>query len=399
MFMLSALLADSAPSNATYVTAALQSLAFLDRVLIGEAVFHSPTGCPQPIVISGATEVTQTTSFNAFLMEALAVLHPLSHNKTEIESRLQSEVTAALSRMSLNLLNLNGILPNQYRPQDSFLEAEDGDMYLLRALAAVFRVIGTNLSSDIRDTVKAVLGVHYNAIRDHATAGNNVYSRDWSGPPTPVSFDLYNQAAAAQILVDGIDLFDAPTSSPIPSQPLSSLSSSHAASGIIAGATTGGLVFLVMVATIAFLVIRRRRSQNSPSAEFAAQGITPYTNFGQNLPSEKSSIPRDTHWNTKDRHLSLTASVPLALAAPSQKALDETLPTSPTDSASVRQENGDTGTETAARTPNTHQKTPTEMELAPGFPDMVRAVYQRLWKPDSSENPPDYRSNADESQG
>ncbi|KAJ8089196.1 hypothetical protein PM082_014444 [Marasmius tenuissimus] len=37
-----------------------------------------------------------------------------------------------------------------------------------------------------------------------------------------------------------------------------------------------------------------------------------------------------------------------------------------------------------------------DMEVDPAFPDMVRALYERLWQPGQSETPPDYRSDTGE---
>ncbi|KAK1217207.1 hypothetical protein PQX77_020144, partial [Marasmius sp. AFHP31] len=104
----------------------------------------------------------------------------------------------------------------------------------------------------------------YNAIQNLATLGDNIYGRNWAGPkPAQVDFDLYNQAAAAQILVDGIGF---------PRQPSTSLtvdSPTKPSSAIIAGATIGSLVSLSSIILAVLYAVRRRRQRDrtAPSSE------------------------------------------------------------------------------------------------------------------------------------
>ncbi|KAL0579862.1 hypothetical protein V5O48_002109 [Marasmius crinis-equi] len=301
-----------------------------------------------------------------------------------------------MSSRRFNRFSVNfGMLANTYRAPignsstTGIIEQEDGDMYFLRGLAAVLR-LGGELPADLRDTIKIVLGVHYNAIRDYASFRENLYGRSWSPDVlNSGSFDMYNQAAAAQVFVDGIDLFEE-TNSPSPSTPtFIPPPSSKTRTGVIVGATIGSVVFVSMSAIAAFVFLHRHRWRRAaPSPEFTSQIISPFHGEKSGQPH-----PRASHWHAKNRsdppgsadsRGNEAGSVPLIVPAHSEG-------TPPSESDEHLGNNmGGPGT----RREDDREEIAAQMELTPGFPDMVRAVYQRLWERDGSEAPPDYLSNA-----
>ncbi|KAJ8084425.1 hypothetical protein PM082_003195 [Marasmius tenuissimus] len=224
------------------------------------------------------TALNSGTSTLAFMIEAMAVLRPIVGDEGMGE-KLQQTISSALDQASINLFGFNGVLPNSLilRENDQVgpprpdmgvdpHEQEDGDMYLLSALAEARR---RGLPAALRESVNAVLGVHYNTVRDRATSGNNVYGRSWMGPP-PSSFNLYDQAAAAQILVDGIELLG-PTDDATPGlNKTEGRSTSTPPVGIIVGATVGSIAALSLLAfaVLCTVRVRRRRKGAAPSTAF-----------------------------------------------------------------------------------------------------------------------------------
>ncbi|KAK1224172.1 hypothetical protein PQX77_012933 [Marasmius sp. AFHP31] len=314
----------------------------------------------------------------------MSILHREANR--DLGSVLNVSISSALDTASEGWFDPIGVLPNNYVPRDVDTEGEDGDMYFLRGIAEAYRLGPEILPSNLRDSMKVVLGVHYNIIRDHATLSSNTYSRSWTGPrSSSESFNLYNQAAAAQVLVDGISIFssnaDNSTSSsgvaPGPSATGSSpaaQSQSKPSPGTIAGATVGTLSFLMLLAIAIVLVTRRRRRRR------------------QQLPSTGIITP-------------FLGSLYEKRATPRRK--DEPEPTTPNP---MNESGGQTNNRPQSEpyAPTAHDTTPgpqehtgeaEPVEMSPTFPDMVRAVYQRLWQPEGSERPPDYRSTAGEPAG
>ncbi|KAL0567680.1 hypothetical protein V5O48_014314 [Marasmius crinis-equi] len=214
---------------------------------------------------------------------------------------------------------------------------------------------------------------------------------------------MYDQAAAAQILVDGMDLFESGSSSPTPSPtptstpaptPTTTLKpelGSHSRVGVIVGTTIGVVVFLLLLGvTIAFLRRHRGLRTREPSEATRRTPITPF--HGEK--SEQGS-PRPSQWRTKDQSgvpipLNSGAGLsPLIVPTPSSDPSNEHL--------GLSNSRSEVGPDMTQSREDGREGAATQMELVPGFPDMVRAVYRRLWEHehDESGNPPDYRSNAE----
>ncbi|KAK1224173.1 hypothetical protein PQX77_012934 [Marasmius sp. AFHP31] len=322
------------------------------------------------------------------MIEAMAVLRPIVGDE-RMEERLQQTISSALDQASINLFGVSGVLPNILitRGNANFGEQEDGDMYLLRALAEAHR---RGLPTALRESIDAVLGVHYNALRDRATSGNNMYGRNWLGPP-PSSFSLYDQAAAAQILVDSIELLG-------PTDETEDRSTSTPSVRLIVGATVGSVAALSLLtfAVLCTVRIRRRRKEAAPSTAF---DIVP---FATNKNGQRSP---DLHKGGGSGHLTYQTHSPGGSADP---AAVEPLRFPRASSVDADHSSGEgrapnVPSYSVANVPdNRHRANEIadtgEMEMAPNFPEMVRAVYQRLWQHDGSENPPDYRSNAGDTQ-
>ncbi|EEB91157.1 hypothetical protein MPER_10529, partial [Moniliophthora perniciosa FA553] len=93
-----------------------------------------------------------------------------------------------------------------------------GGFYLVRGLAEAYRraKAGTiTLRSDLLDFLEVFLGVQYNAVRGQNNG--DIYGSSWVGGPSS-TFDPLGQAAAAQVLVEGIDTF-AVESDPVDTTP------------------------------------------------------------------------------------------------------------------------------------------------------------------------------------
>ncbi|KAL0566812.1 hypothetical protein V5O48_015194 [Marasmius crinis-equi] len=410
----SALLAESDPLNSTYLHAATESVNFTLPFLQGGG---GSLGLPDPGVHADAIpcppvslNFPQGTSTAGFMIEALAILSSVAKSEdmvATLNQALTSTLEWTLERMSSGKWFglANGILPNTFRPSidngttGGFNDEEDGDMYFLRGLATSLR-LGGKLPADLRDTIKIVMGIHYNAIRDYAKFAENLYDRSWlPGVSNSSSFDMYNQAAAAQILVDGIDLLGPDTPRPSPSSH-SQPRSSHPRAGIIAGATIGSVIFVSISAGVVFVFLHRHRWRRAaPLSEITSQWISPF--YGEKSgPGQLHS--RGSHWRMKDRSgLPVSPDLRGTGAGPAPLVVPASLEGTPTSRSYRHREDG---LGLAEADPDTSREdrregTATQTEMAPGFPDMVRAVYQRLWERDGSEAPPDYRSDEGTVQG
>ncbi|KAL0565109.1 hypothetical protein V5O48_016922 [Marasmius crinis-equi] len=409
--LFSALLAESNPSNSTYLLASTESLNFA----LGFLQDANMAALPFPNVVRFMPECPpfflmfpQGTSTAGFVIEALAVLG--STAKEDMVATLSQTVPAILETMSGGLSWFaadSGALPNAYRPfgGDSYdnttspdsVDQEDGDMYFLRGLAAALR-LGEKLPADLRDVIKTIMGVHvravtcywlsntilnlnlvlqlqYNAIRNHAKFKENFYGRSWSlDGLDPSSFDMYTQASAAQILVDGIDLFDRDNGSGPGTLP-----SSKSRTGMIVGATIGSIVFvsILVITTIMFLQ-RNRRRQAAPSSKSTSQRITPFRGEkpGQPLPCASRLHTKGQSGLPVPPDSRGTGVGSASLVVPSAPSTQET----PPSKSNKHRKDGSEGMTT-------------QMETARGFPDMVHTVNQRLWERDESEAPPEYRSD------
>ncbi|KAJ8089155.1 hypothetical protein PM082_014403 [Marasmius tenuissimus] len=387
--LLSALLAETEPSNNTYIHAATLSLDFIFSQAAKfnftlNPLFIRPGGqnCEETLLSNGGT-----SGFGA-MIEAMSIMCSVTGNET-IGERLRQVIASTLYSLGGGSnLSPQGVLFNKNVTHNvttgGTMFGDDGDMYFLRGLAEAYRQSSKGtLPTNLRRNMQILLGVHYNAILNYATSGDNTYSRNWMGPrPTQTIFDLYNQAAAAQILVDGISLF---RSSP-----------PKRSTAAIAGGTIGSVVLLLSAILTVLYTIRRwrRRNQTAPSeSEYPTQGVVePFitttfeklTNFPHKHPALESQarvvVPEPRLEPLRRRESALSEAADLSGERSGAIGLP-TLGANASFDVGRRQE---------------HHHTEGEVELVPTFPDMVREVYHYLWARDGLGNPPDYRSDAGE---
>uniref|UniRef100_A0A0W0G5S8 Glycoside hydrolase family 76 protein n=1 Tax=Moniliophthora roreri TaxID=221103 RepID=A0A0W0G5S8_MONRR len=316
------------------------------------------------------------------------------------ETALQQVILSALNTTASGWMGPNGVMPNKYIP-DEGMGAEEGDMYFVRGLAEAYRQLKSAPAS-LQNLIKVFLGVQYNAIRDHATSGDNVYGRSWQGPP-PSSFDPYDQVVAAQILVDGIDLFSndtQPMETPVPTPPTDSPHSLHASHpvGIIIGSTIGGVAAVTLLGLMIYLIYCRHRHSRASVSDTTSQvsvtpfpldprfEVTPFT-WDQPASSNDESTPHPTKWHNKQHSVGNAQRVSPPRDMGNDPGLQSPVLTSvahpPTLGLNniVVQEEGNS---------------PHQIDMGATIPDLIRIIYQRLWQHDSQESPPDYYSQPDQ---
>ncbi|KAK1222631.1 hypothetical protein PQX77_014514 [Marasmius sp. AFHP31] len=389
--LLSALLAEAEPSNITYINAATLSLDFVfsqatkfNYTLNPLSIGLDSKNCLVSLLSNGGT-----SGFGA-MIEAMAIIGSMTGNE-DTSSRLKQVMASTMYSLGDGSnLSPQGVLFNRNVTHNATYEdtvwlsfGDDGDMYFLRGLAEAYRRSKGTLPTDLRRNIEILLGVHYNAILDYATSGDNIYSRNWTGPrPTQTTFDLYNQAAAAQILVDGMSLFGS--------------SSPKASTAAIAGGTIGSVVFLLSTILAVLYTVRRwrRRNQRAPSSEsdYPTQGIEPFiaTTFEKlaTFPHKHPALELQARVEVPEARLEplrrrgSTFSEATHLSSEHRGAVGLTDP-GVNASIDVDRHQG-------------HPHAEREVELHPTFPDMVREVYDRLWAHHGLGNPPDYRSDAGE---
>ncbi|KAJ8089170.1 hypothetical protein PM082_014418 [Marasmius tenuissimus] len=347
----------------------------------GGSSLLGPEGCQNITINSG----NPGASLIGATIEAMSVMYSVTGD-ADVGERLQHTIASTLNQLGdpegprAQNFGPNGVFLNRDyaetiagRNDSKFLGL--GDMYFLRGLAESYRRGNGALPAWLRDEMKIVLGVHYNAIRNIATVGDDIYSRNWAGPrPTQIDFDLYSQAAAAQILIDGIDLFNGSDTAPLtPSTP------SKPSIALIAGATIGSVAFLLLMVVAVLYLLRRRKSGMASSSESdPSHVIAP---FGATASDMGTAFPRKHP--VPDSHARLEP-----LRQPTSP------PSEATGSSGERPDIHDlSNIRTNASLPHTEGG---EVELVPTFPDMVRVVYQRLWQHNELENPPDYHSDSGE---
>ncbi|ESK90375.1 glycoside hydrolase family 76 protein [Moniliophthora roreri MCA 2997] len=267
--LLSAQLADSeTPPNTTYLQAAKQSLdlvsSFKDNLT--SASFIQTSEC-DPLLLA-YRPVSQGSSTIGYMIEALSILAPKMNESDSMIELLQDIISSTLDMSTKGWPGPTGVPQNLYRNgDDMFVGADEGDMYFVRGLAEAYRR-AKSLPVDLQRSIKVFLGVQYNAIRDNATSGDNVYGRSWKGPPSS-DFDAYSQAAAAQVLIDGIDLFEddsSPQETPVPTPGLAPFLRTSPPVKVIIRSTIGGLIFLMLLGAVVYFVLCRRREQTISSS-------------------------------------------------------------------------------------------------------------------------------------
>ncbi|KAJ8089141.1 hypothetical protein PM082_014389 [Marasmius tenuissimus] len=397
--LLSALLAEADPSNTTYARAASLSLDFVFAIasefkysVSDINAFRYLGGCDDLVLLR-----TGGTSSYGAMIEAMSIMYSLTGNN-DTGLRLQQTINATLYAIGGELgPGSNGVLFNGNDTQD--IGGDSGDMYFLRGLAEAYKRDKGVLPAELRANMEILLGVHYNAIRDSATTGDNVYSRNWRGPPMQTNFDVYDQAAAAQILVDGISLFNSSDDTPLKTEPSPDApSSSKPTTAVIAGAAAGASIFLILIALAVFYVVRRRRHKNrtAPSTHFSptTQVVAPFvatTSDNRNTLTQKFPLP-------EARAQEVVSKPPLWRRNSAPSTYWEAAGSESTGQRHSTNNSLGAGLYVGndSSHPQEYLHSGGDMDMAPSFPDMVRVVYQRLWAHNGLESPPDYRSDTGE---
>ncbi|KAK7030496.1 hypothetical protein VNI00_014087 [Paramarasmius palmivorus] len=390
-FMFSATLAslESSPNN-TYVSVARNSFNFLMHSSIGP-LFPSVievNPCQNVVIV----QPMRGTSTIGLLIEGLSLLASLQSDvEPELESMLPKLIMQVFNETANGWPSPAGILPGMTGcdgwctgtptfsstnpPFVAKMDTVLSDVALARGMAVAYKQ-ARSLSSDLRDAIKAFLGVQYNAVRKRAHLGNDIYDGTWkeSHPSSP--FDLMNQSSAIQILVDGISLFeddhnDTPnaTSHKSHSFPIPAL----------AGSIVGGILFVTISVLAIILIIRWRNLRPSVRSRTFPMGASNKAAFGHH--SFKGENTDDTPEGP------VTPSPPIMDDAPTEKQPHEV--PSPPDVRPIGNEHNAPNNSTIAPIADHHATSEVPVIHGPSFPDMIRMMYQQMWQPDNTESPPD----------
>ncbi|KAK7022704.1 hypothetical protein VNI00_017031 [Paramarasmius palmivorus] len=361
-----------------YITEALQSLNFINSHLniVTKYGFNQRAESQAP-----------QNSFNessiGMLLEGICRL-------PNANATLFEQVVESIFKLTLGTWpSPTGVVPNV--PMNNGGEY-GGGMYLVRGLSEAYRRVKAQsmpLRSDLVQFVKTFLGVQYNAVRGQNPGGSNVYGSSWLGVPTS-SFDPAGQAAAAQVLIDGIEVFatnDSGMSDPTsPSPP-----SKSKQIGAIIGGVVGGVVVLLILGLLWLLFARRRRrkyeEREKPPVDLhydldPSYEVTPFMSqtVTQITPSSKSLHNDKSHTSSSPQHKIR----PVRVAEGADHS-----PSPPEQPQSV---SADTESPQASRTRTEHTVT---LDGVPSqeVAEMVRALYHRMWRPDRNERPPAYEQD------
>ncbi|KAJ7266197.1 hypothetical protein C8J57DRAFT_1511129 [Mycena rebaudengoi] len=287
--ILSALLAE-ATQDATYLQAASESVAFIQAHLYNAANIvldlvsaRKSDSCAMNDLIA---------SYNSGLaIEGLAILASIAQGNETTQLLLSDIITAA-------------ILEGGWQSNDGIIL---NSVELATGLSTAY--LRNVTSPELREDLKAFLGVQFNALVDLATTrGTNIYALSWQGPPT-ADFDAVSQISALGPLLGGMQVADEPAPSasasgggpsptgnaplPPPSPPPSSKKS---VVGAIVGGVVGGLALLA-AAFLTLLAIRRRHQSDlaspPPPTVSTAMGIPPWL-AGTDTSSELRPALSDT---------------------------------------------------------------------------------------------------------
>ncbi|KAJ7351404.1 hypothetical protein DFH08DRAFT_935093 [Mycena albidolilacea] len=270
--LLSALLAE-ATSNPSYLDAATESANFIHSHL------YNSNGLVLQIVSASQNDSCKVLddsvhSFNSGLfIEGLAVLasqkqDPSTLTLLNVLARLNDLITNVLSKPSWQ--TTGGIITNggSYILVNSLCAGKNGDSILVRALTAAY--VRNVTTPDIRKILRDYISVQFNAVKDLATNGDNIYGAQWIGPASSV-FSENSQTSALSPLLSTVYLIasdmnitasSTTTSSTSPEQsPTPSSTPSKApAPATIAGPVIGA-VLVVAIGIVVCLIVRRRRAR------------------------------------------------------------------------------------------------------------------------------------------
>ncbi|KAJ7231072.1 hypothetical protein C8J57DRAFT_1251339 [Mycena rebaudengoi] len=287
--ILSALLAE-ATQNATYLQAASESVAFIQAHLYNAANIvldlvsaRKSDSCAMNDLIA---------SYNSGLaIEGLAILASIAPGNETTQLLLSDIITAAI--LESGWQSNDGIILNAVE--------------LATGLSTAY--LRNMTSPELREDLKAFLGVQFNALVDLVTTRDtNIYALSWQGPPT-ADFDAVSQISALGPLLGGMQVANEPAPSasasgggpsptgnaPLPS-PSPPSSSKKSVVGAIVGGVVGGLALLA-AAFLALLAIRRRHQSDlaspPPPTVSTAMGIPPWL-AGTDTSSELRPALSDT---------------------------------------------------------------------------------------------------------
>ncbi|KAK7043989.1 hypothetical protein VNI00_008157 [Paramarasmius palmivorus] len=397
-FLLSALLAETT-HNETYTSAAQQTANFLYATLNqfrpngfmqsngfqvdegNELACHGPLATKQTF----DSNAFSNTSTVGFLIEGLSALASTTGNTT-VEQLLKDTIINTFEQSQRLWPGPTGALRNDfYRTcRNPFIlelstygdKVHDGDMPLVRGMAETHRR-NQPFTAEIREYIKAFIGVQYNSILTEATTSNtNAYGTSWVGPLN-ATFDPTSQAHAVQVLLDAIDTFSDTPLDPPPNVP-----SEHSSSPLgpkITGAVIGSIVGVVLLGICVWFVWRRRQGITKPNTSSGEQHptlgqfeVTPFDweQYQQNIGAGRSGGEKSSTLNSINQS---NTQDPDAASGDSSKL------------EPLRGHHEDV------------QEGPSLEPVASGsgmatVPELVRLLYQRMWEHESHESPPDYRS-------
>ncbi|KAK7017055.1 hypothetical protein VNI00_018728, partial [Paramarasmius palmivorus] len=374
-----------------------------------------PQHCDGGETLRGATfQPIMGTSTIGLLIEGLSLLASLpSGVEAELESMLPKLIMQVFNETTHGWPSPGGILPGltgcgaecvSYDSPyvDVKFDLFSRDVALARGMAVAYKQ-ARSLSSDLRDAIKAFLGVQvsvplqntlllliwsqYNAVRKRAYLGSDVYDGSWTGSQSLSSFDLMNQSSAIQILVDGISLFEnGHRSLPIPA---------------LAGSIVGGVLF-VAISVLAIILILRWRTHQRSLLETKSHISSDPLQFDPQyvvVPFQwepQTKLPLDTtRSKARTQTISeglLTPSAPIMDDAPTEKQPHEEVPPPP-DVRTISDEHNTLNNSNIVPFAD-HATSEVPVVHGPSFPDMIRMMYQQMWQPDTTESPPDYRSQS-----
>ncbi|KAJ7277190.1 hypothetical protein C8J57DRAFT_183522 [Mycena rebaudengoi] len=304
--------------------------------------------------------------YSGLLIEGLSIIFSIT-KKASIQLLLNDLITAI---PHTTWQQVHGILEN-----DGFYAGD-----LVKGLKVAYERNVT--SPQLRDWLRAYIGVQFNAVIDLATNGTNIYAYKWEGPPSS-TFDGGAQTDAIHVLLSAIS-FEAdslPTSSTNGSpsstgaiSPPSSTSVSLRSSmtGPIVGGVIGGIALLSCFVFVFWMVrrrqLRRTDSSGAPSTTTVAPMVsTPY--------AERPSV-----------------GPPSILAPQRAKPSNDSFTTSPT-SGSVGDKSDDAAPGKEAEYPwNTHPWRPTSEAQSVDIPasQLIALLHERLRNEGNQGQLPDY---------